>query len=220
MKLNVTTRQQTGRKAREVRAQGGIPASVYGPKIEPVNVSIERKAFTKLFDKVGFSNLIDLTIDDKGAGRVLVKEMQYDPLSGEILNVSLYQVDMTKPITADIPVVLTGTSPAVKNNVGLLVNEIDEITVHCLPADLPSEIVVSVEQLANIGDSVTLADIKLPERVELWDDENLSIPVVYISAPQKALEDEPVEGEEGESAEGEEKPEGEEGEDKPKQEEE
>jgi len=207
MKLSVIKRDETGKQVREVRAQGMIPATVYGPKMDAASVSIDRKTFRKLFEEVGYSNLFDLKIDDKDAGRVLVKEVQYDPVSDEMLSISLYQVDMTKPITAEIPVEITGTSQAVKNNEGLLVTAVNEVTVFCLPGDLPSEFTLDVTGLNEIGDSITYEDLDLPEGVELSDAQNLNAPLVYIAAPQKALEeevdeDEDAEGEEGEEGEG------------------
>ncbi|MBW7953756.1 50S ribosomal protein L25 [Candidatus Dojkabacteria bacterium] len=202
MKLNVSSRKVSGKKVKHLRKEGKIPGSVYGPKTEPISFEIDAKVFNKLFDKVGYSNLIDLSVDDKKSGRALVKEVQTDPLSQEVISVSLYQVDMTKPIMADIPVVITGESPAVKNNLGLLVNQVDELTVYCLPDDLPSEFVVDISKLEQVGDSIHAKDIELPKGVELDAADLESSVIAYIAAPQKTLEEEATETE-GEVAEGE-----------------
>lgn len=209
--LKANSREVTGKKVKQLRADGKIPASVYGPKTEPVSVTIDPAKFKKLFDEVGYSALFELNIDEAKPFKALVKEVQVDPLKDIVLHVSIYQVDMTKSINADIPVVIDGKSPAVKNNIGLLVTPVNTITVQCLPENLPSEFVINVDALVQVGDSITVGSVELPEGVELEHSMSVDSLLAYISAPQKAIEDEPTEAEEGEEGEEGSDEEGEEG---------
>jgi len=135
--------------------------------------------------------------------KVLLKEVQINPVTDEILHVSLYEVDMKTTISADVPLEVTGESPAVKNNIGLLVVPVSTVSIICLPADLPSKLSVDVSKLNEIGDSVLVSTIKLPDRVELDSDIASNLSLAYISAPQKVIEEEEVETdlEEGEEEE-------------------
>ena len=205
--LKANSREVTGKKVKQLRADGKIPASVYGPKTDPVSVSIDPVKFKKLFDEVGYSALFELNVDEAKSFKALIKEVQIDPLNDIVLHVSIYQVDMTKSINADIPVVIEGKSPAVKNNIGLLVTPVNTITVQCLPENLPSEFVINIDALAQVGDSITVGSVELPEGVELEHGMSEDSLLAYISAPQKAIEDEPAEDE----GDDEEKEDGEEG---------
>lgn len=200
MQLKVTKRELTGSKVKHLRREGQLPASVYGPEIKPVNVVMSTKDFKNLFKQAGYSNLFELTIDEDKPVRALVKEVQYDPVKEEFLHVSIYQVNMKKEITAEIPLHFIGESPAVKNNIGLLVTPTDAVDVKCLPANLPSFIEIDISKLENIGDAIQVADIKLPEGVE-WDSQTAADTMIaYISAPQKEIvvEEVPAETAEGE----------------------
>lgn len=203
MNLKATKRELLGKKVKQMRKEGAVPASIYGPKREAVSLSVSPREFKKLFDSVGYSTLFDMEIDgEKEASKVLVKEVQANVLTDEILHVSFYEVDMNSTLHASIPVVLTGTSPAVKNNIGLLVNTVSTIDVVCLPKDLPHQFDIDVEGLAQVGDSIAIRDVALPHGVELAPGVTVETSVVYISAPQKVVATVATEeGEEGGDAE-------------------
>jgi large subunit ribosomal protein L25 len=192
MQLTVNAREITGSKVKNLRKQGFLPASVYGPEIKPVNISLNDKEFKKVFKEAGYSSLIDLELTGKKV-KALVKEVQYDPIEEQYLHVSLYQVNMNKPITTEVPITVSGESLAVKNNIGILVSPISTVLVKCLPANLPSHLEISISKLDKIGESIQISDIKLPEGVELDSDESAESVVAYISAPQKSIVEEEAE---------------------------
>jgi len=190
MKLSIQKRQITGRKVKNLRADGFAPGSLYGPNLSSINFSVETTVFKSLFDKVGYSSLFDLEIDKKSIGKAIVKEVQLDPITGAYLNISLYQVDMKKEINAEIPIVIEGNSPAVKNNYGLLVSNLEEIAIRCLPSVLPSEFTINIDKLENIGDSIKISDLNLPSGLELDSSLTKESVIVYVAPPQKTLAEE------------------------------
>ena len=213
MLLKATKREITGKKVSQLRRAKKLPAVLYGPNRESTNITIDPLEFKKLYKDVGYSKLFDLEYEGDKV-KVLVKDLQSNTLTDEFTHIDLYQVNMKKEITAEIPLMFVGESYAVKNNIGLLVHPLQSVSVTCLPSNLPASLEVSVDAFNEIGDSVTVADIKLPEGVEIANDVALDSPVAYIAAPQKTIEEETpeevaVEGEEveGEVAEGEATPE-------------
>lgn len=210
MKLKADSREIVGRKVKTLRAEGKVPANVYGPEHDSDNVILNNKEFRRVFKDSGYSKLIDLELNGDKL-KTLVKEVQIDPVRREVLHVSLYAVDMKKEIEAEVPVEIVGVAPAVKNNIGFLEIPHNSLQVRCLPGDLPQQIEVDVSKLAAVGDAITIGDLDLGKGVELAEDLSDESRIASISAPQKiVIEEEETEGEEG--AEGEESEEGAEGE--------
>jgi large subunit ribosomal protein L25 len=206
MLLTATKREITGKKVSQLRRAKKLPAVLYGPNRESTNITIDPLDFKKLFKDVGYSKLFDLDFDGDKV-KVLVKDLQSNTLTDEFTHVDLYQVNMKKEITAEIPLTFVGESFAVKNNIGLLVHPLQSVSVTCLPSNLPASLEISIDGFNEIGDSITVADIKLPEGVEIANDVAPDSPVAYIAAPQKLIEEETPEEEvveEGEETEGEE----------------
>jgi len=217
MLIKANKREITGKKVKQLRRDKQLPAVLYGPNRESTSISIDPLEFGRLFKNVGYSKLFDLELENDKV-KVLVKDLQRNTLTDEFIHIDLYQVNMKKEITAEIPVVFTGESFAVKNNLGLLVHPMPSVAVTCLPGDLPASLEINIDELKEVGDAISAGDIKLPEGVELANDVAPDSPVAYIAAPQKTIEEEEpeeTEGEEGaeggegatESAEGETKPE-------------
>jgi large subunit ribosomal protein L25 len=205
MLLKATKREITGKQVSQLRRDKKLPAVLYGPNRESTNITIDPLEFKKLFKDAGYSKLFDLELEGEKV-KVLVKDLQTNTLTDEFTHIDLYQVNMKKEITAEIPLIFVGESFAVKNNIGLLVHPMQSVSVTCLPSDLPASLEVSVDAFNEIGDSVTVADIKLPEGVEISNDVAPDAPVAYIAAPQKTIEEETPEevAVEGEETEGEE----------------
>lgn len=203
MLLKATKREITGKQVNQLRRAKQLPAVLYGPNRESTNITIDPLEFKKLFKNVGYSKLFDLEFEGDKV-KVLVKDLQANTLTDEFIHIDLYQVNMKKEITAEIPLNFVGESLAVKNNIGLLVQPMQTVSVTCLPGDLPASLEINIDGFNEIGDSITVADIKLPEGVEIANDVAPDSPVAYIAAPQKTLEEETPEEvtEEGEETEG------------------
>jgi large subunit ribosomal protein L25 len=200
-KLHAAAREIHGKQVKQIRSEGKIPAVLFGPKRESLNVLVDKKELVSVFKIAGYSSIIDFQMegDDKPM-QVIVKEIQRNPVTQDLYHVSLYEVDKDRPLTAEIPIHLIGESEAVKKNLGFLSTPVKSILIHCLPADLPSHIDIDISVLNDIGDTITVADLKLPNGVELDSSEQPSNALASIQAPQKKLEVEegaaaPAEGE-------------------------
>jgi len=163
--LKVAKRKITGRKVKTLRREGIIPASVYGKKVKSFNVQAGLRDLGALFDKVGETGLVDLMVKgEKKKRAVLLKNPQYDPLSDQLIHIDFHQVDLTEKVAVDVPVELSGQSPAAKKGEGILVHLLNEIEIEALPEDLPEKFVVDVSRLEKVGDAVTVADLKVDSK--------------------------------------------------------
>ena len=193
--LEAKTREKIGRVANFLRKTSFIPAVLFGHNISNKNLIVPQKTFFKAYKEAGESTLVDLKIDDAPPVKVLIQDIQTDPLDGDIIHVDFYQVSMTEKLEADILFNFIGESPAVKDLGGILVKSSDHLRVKCLPGDLVHQIDVSLESLVKFGDVIHIKDIKLPQGMEILDNVNEVIATVTepISEEElKAMEEKPV----------------------------
>ncbi len=155
-------------KPKKLRREEMVPAVLYGHKVKNIFLMVNYKQFQKIFQEAGESSLIDLVIEkEKKPQKVLIKEVQRDPVSEEFLHVDFYKVKMTEKIIATVPLEFKGVSRAVKDMDGVLVKNLDEVEVSCLPQDLPHSIPVSISSLKTFDDVIYVKDLDIPENVEL-----------------------------------------------------
>lgn len=159
-KLEAKSREVKGEK---IRKDDLIPAVLYGAKEDSVSLSFDYNTFVKLLGKAGFSNLIDLSIDDNEGGIILIHDVQYDPVTDRIAHVDLKRIEMGKEIEANIVINFINESPAVKEHGGTLIKNVDEVAVRCLPKDLVSNIEVNLNALATFDDNIKVKDLNMPE---------------------------------------------------------
>ena len=157
--LDAVKREITGKKVRVLRKEGLIPVGVYGKDVKSLSLSVKANEFEKVYSKVGETGLVDLKFEGKSLA-VLVKNVQIHPLSRQILHAELHAVKLTEKIKAKVPVQLVGESPAVQNNLGVLLQTLNEVEVEALPTDLPEKIEVDVSALTEIDQQVTVADLR------------------------------------------------------------
>ncbi len=207
MKIFVQKRKIVGRRVKDLFEKQEIPGTVYGPDMDSINIKVNLVKFKKVFDKVGYSHMIDIKIEgDKKPGKALIREVQFDPVTDEMRHVSFYKLDLNKPITTSIPIKFTGKSEAVEESTGFLVTPIEFLEIRCLPNKLPDKFEISIEELNDIGDSIAVSELEIPDGVELTAEVTENATLAYIAPPQKEIEEEekPVEEEELEGEEGEE----------------
>jgi large subunit ribosomal protein L25 len=147
--LQAEKRETRGKnEARRLRAQGRIPAVVYGiEKGKAIEIAVDPKALLRiLHSESGVNTLIGLNLDG-GATRVLVKEYQLDPIDHELLHADFYQVAMDKTIAVTVPIVLRGEARGVKQQGGIVDFVHREIEIECLPADIPEHVDIDVSEL-------------------------------------------------------------------------
>ena len=167
-----------GRKVNRLRKVGKIPANVFGKKITSEAILVDKKDFQEVFEKAGETQIIDLT-----GKPVLVSNVQVDPVSGEPLHIDFRQVDLSEKIEAKVPVEIEGESPAEKQSLGTVVQQLDEIEVEALPADLPEKIMVDVSNLTEVDQAIYVKDLKVDSKVTIKTD--LESIVLKVEPPQK-----------------------------------
>jgi len=207
IELQATVRKTVGNgPARVLRRAGQIPAVFYGRKTEPVLLSVNTKDLEQILKQGSFGQFIlNLVIQNgkKVTKAAMIKELQTHPVSGHLIHIDFYEVDMKRKIKVMVPVVTTGKSVGVEEG-GMLNIVRRELEVFCLPGDIPESFEIDISELT-IGDSIHLEDVPLGENVEVATDVNYT--VVTVLSPK--VEEEEVEEEEEELEEGEEGAEGE-----------
>lgn len=185
--LNVKTRTVTGKGVKNLRKQNLIPAVIYGKDVSPKNLIVEYLPFSRLYKEAGESTLIDLKIDEKEPVKVLIQEVQIDPLTGKFAHVDFHQVKMTEKIKAEILLKFVGEAPAVKELGGTLVKSIDKIKIECLPQDLVHEIEVDITPLKTFEDAIKIQDLKIPPGIKVLDDINETVATVEAPLTEEEL---------------------------------
>ena len=199
-------RDDTGKGvARKLRAAGRIPAVVYGRGVESKAISVDPNALQRVLQTggAGINTLIELSVE--GVARtVLVKELQRDPVRGRPLHTDFYLVDLDKKVEVSVPIRLLGRPEGVELG-GILDHPLREIELECLPRAIPESVDVDVGHL-DVGQSIHVRDLDLPEGASVRTDINLAVAsVIAPVAVEEPVVEEPEEGEEleeGEEAEG------------------
>ena len=183
-------RDLLGRKVKQLRASGQIPASVYGKKVASAALALNAKDFFKVHGEAGETGLIELTVE--GTVRpVLIHGVQVHPLTGSPLHVEFYQVDLKEKVHTKVPLEFVNESPAVTQKLGVLLSVLDELEVEALPTDLPEKLLVDVSPLEAVDQEVKVKDVKAPNAVTVLTDPELTIvkvgPLVTKEAAAEAV---------------------------------
>jgi len=208
--LKVAKRELLGKKVNRLRLQGLTPASVYGKDFKSISVQADTKSLESLFEELGESGLFNIQIDKGKLLSVLFKNPQYHPVSGQLIHVDFYKVDLSRKIHAEVPVELVGEAPVVKLG-NVLMHITNTIEVEGLPADLPEKIEVDISELENLEQMITIADLKIdkdkltiltdPEQVVVKAEEPKEEEIEIVETAPEVEGEEEKEGEEGEEGE-------------------
>jgi len=198
--LAVEKRETKGKgPAKKLRSAGKIPAVIYGQGEESLSLTLDGKAFHAILHSHHGENVIfEIQIPGRKTGlKAILREVQHEPVTGEILHIDFQHISMTKKITVQVPVLLVGTPDGVRNKGGILEHILHEVEVECLPGDIPEHIEVDVTQL-DVGDSIHVSDIPVTKVKILTDPERsiaTVVPPTIIKAPveKEELEEELIE---------------------------
>ncbi|HZH56641.1 50S ribosomal protein L25/general stress protein Ctc [Yanghanlia caeni] len=170
MKFNATSRSTKGTSAsRRLRREGRVPAIVYGGNAEPLSLELDHNETYHAVRKEEYhSSILDLIVDGKPAGSVLLRAVQWHPYKQQVLHVDFQRVSKSQPITTKVPLhfINGDISPAVKLSSAVITHPTTEIEITCLPADLPQAIEVDLSEMVG-GAVLHVSDVKLPEGVTL-----------------------------------------------------
>ena len=203
MKFNATTRGDKGTSAsRRLRREGRVPAIVYGGTDEPLSIELDHNEIFHSVRKEEFhASILEMQLDGKAAGSVLLRAVQWHPYKPQVLHVDFQRVTKSERLTTKVPLhFLNGdVSPAVKLSSAVITHPTTEIEIVCLPADLPQGIEVDLAAM-EAGQVLHVSDVKLPDGVALSVPQADANPVIANAQTKgggaAAEEDEAAEGEE------------------------
>lgn len=165
MELQVAKRERAGKSA-ALRRSGLIPLELYGKGVENLHLTAPVKEFKKVLKEAGENTIVNAVLDGKKYP-VIIHEVVRDGVSGDILNVDLYQIRMDEKIKLMVPLEFVGVSPAVKEKNGLLVKSLQEVEVEALPMDVPHTLKVDISKILEIGQSLYVKDLDLPNTAKI-----------------------------------------------------
>lgn len=149
-----------GKKVKKLRDDGLIPGHVFGKGLDTEHVAVSNKDFIKVYHQAGETGLVDLRIGDDKIRPVLIREVQHDPIKGQILNIDFYQVNLKERVKVAVPIVLKGQEPeSVHMGETVVLQNISEIEVDALPTDLIENIEVDISVLKEIDDVITVGHL-------------------------------------------------------------
>ena len=185
-------RKVIGKKVKNLRHEGILPAILYGTGIEPIPVSLDSHQANRKLYNITPSQLVTLKVDgDEYAA--LVRDRQRDPVTYDLLHVDFLHISMTERIRVEVSIEIVGESPAVEEMAAILDSQLESLTVECLPINLVSSIQVDVSSLISIGDSLTVADIILPPNVDVLNDPEEIVVVATSQMMEEEAEEEELE---------------------------
>ena len=160
LSLHAEERKILGKKVKKLRADGKLPGHVFGKGVEGENVLVSAGDFLKTFKLAGETGLIDLKIGAEKIRPVLIREVQYDPVSGKLIHIDFYQVNLLQKVKVAVPITLIGEQPeTVKLGETIVLQTLNEVEVEALPADLIEKIEVDITSLKAIDDAITVGQL-------------------------------------------------------------
>jgi large subunit ribosomal protein L25 len=209
--LELEDRKVIRKKLHGLRAEGKVPAVIHNHGAESLHVMGDAKALTAIYHEAGKHHPLNLKVGSQDF-LALIKDVSQHPVKHQIEHIVFQAIRRDVKVEAVVPIHLEGEIPAEKTGL-MVLHQLDEVEVLALPANLPDELKVDATGLAEIGDKITIADLQVPEGVEVNEEQDRPIATIVETKAQISEEDEAAEGEEGEEGvEGEEGAEGESGE--------
>ena len=189
--LKAERRRVVGKKVKQLRREGKLPAVLYGKHIDPIPLVLDYRDAEKALRGLSTSTLVILEVEGTRHTAV-VRERQKDYLKGKLLHVDFQALSLTETMRVEVPIELKGEAPAVKTYGGVLVQTLESVEVESLPGDMPERLMVDLGGLEEIGDSITVADLILPPNVKVLADPEEAI--VVVTAPRSEEEVEAASG--------------------------
>ncbi len=177
--IQAAPRAVLGKKVRQLRRQGRLPANVYGRGIESRAIDIDAREFSRTIKSAGLRAMIELKVDgEKDPRYVILRGMDRAGGTGDLIHVDFLQVDPSVPIQANVPLRLVGEAPAVRDLAGTLLPGLDVVSVRCLPLAIPDSIPVDLSGLKSFDVSLTVGDIAPVDGVEILTDPTIVVATV------------------------------------------
>jgi large subunit ribosomal protein L25 len=183
--------------ARQLRMSGLIPGVVYGEGGENLPITLPSASFEHMLRRVSSNVILDLEITGREGSpfKVIIKEVQRNPVDSKVLHVDLQHISMTHRVRVDVPIHLTGTAIGVKEG-GILEHLLRELDIECMPGDIPEDFKVDVSALAR-GHSVHVRDLVIPEGTHVFESMDRVVATVVAKAKEEEVAKPAAEAAEG-----------------------
>ena len=181
--LGVSPRNVLRKKVRALRQSGLIPLHLYGNGLPSRALQADSAAVVKVVNLVGNNIPLYLNLEDTSEqALVFVREIQHHPVTNQILHVDFYRVDITQRVRGEVPITLFGESPAVRVHHGILMQTLHQLSVECLPMEMPERIEIDISGLEQLEQGIRVADfVSGPDIIVLTDSEEL---IVRVGTPR------------------------------------
>ena len=194
IELEATTRETLGKKVRFLRRQGVMPVHLFGHNVESLALQCDSTQLRRVLTQTGRTRLISLKLNEvKEPRNVMVREIQREPGTDELLHVDFYQVSMAEKIRVDIPIVPVGEAPALKSKENFLAQELNSLTVECLPNEVPNSVELDISSLTEVEQAIRVKDISLDEGITVLSDPEQLVVRISVRHVEKVEEEEKVE---------------------------
>lgn len=192
---------------RVMRNQGETPAVLYGKEVGNIIIQVPTKELENIIANHSISSsLISLNVEQEEPYMVMCRELQRDPLRGDLLHADFLQVVLTEELETEVPIVLVGEAPGVKEG-GILQHMLRSVTVSCLPTNMPDRLEADISGL-NMGEQIAVGDLEAPEGVQITSEPNSVIALVVAPTieeeeeePEEAVDEEETGADDGEQGE-------------------
>lgn len=194
--ITLQKRDVLGKKSKRLLAEGFIPAVIYNAQGDSTNIQLDSSTAKQIVKVATSTTILETALDGK-TSKVLVKDVDLNPVTDEIRHISFFEIDESQDMVFTIPFDIIGVSPAVKNNLGTLVKVLQSIDVRCKLSELQSDIKIDISKLEHPGQAIAVNDIDLPAGMELINKEIAQATIVTVTELQKEeVVATPAEGEE------------------------
>ena len=174
--LQATKRDVVGKQVKALRREGKLPAVIYGRHTEPININLDAHSASLSLGRLTSSSLVTISVD--GTEHIaLVREKQRDYIKNRLLHVDFLAVSLSEKLRTSVSVHFVGLSLAVKDYNAVLVHNLEELEVECLPSDLPERIDVDISVLKRPGEGIRLKDVHVSDKVRLLGDPETMVAV-------------------------------------------
>jgi len=191
--LKAEKREILGKKVKNLRKEGIVPAELFGPGINNIHLSIPKQKFIEIYKKAGKDTIIEIDIEgEKKSISTLISNVQIHPITRNPLNIDFYVVSRDTKIETEVSLEFKGVAPAEKEGL-IIVKVLKEIKIKALPQNIPHEIEVDISCLKTIEDRIYVKDLKIPGDVEVITPSDMAVATISKKEEEVVEEKEEVE---------------------------
>lgn len=202
IELKAAKREVLGKKVRFLRRQGITPTHLFGHGIDSMALQCDAAELQQVLARAGKTRLVNLKIAKERKTRtIIIREVQAEPRTGKSLHVDFYQVQMAEQVKMEVPIALIGEAPALKSKENMLAQELNTLSIECLPAEIPASIELDITSLTESDQALRVKDLELDEGISILNEPEQIVARISTRPVERIEEVEIVEGEEEEAVE-------------------